>query len=219
MSGYYRSLIPEYARHALPLYGLTHDGVEWQWGEKEQTGFDRLKEALCSQRVVAHPRVNDPYILYTDACDYALGGILCQKDENGIERPIQYISAKFSPAQLKWATIEKEAYAVVYCLKKLRAYLLGSEFTVFTDHKPLLCLFTKEMVNTHIQRWAVLLAEFGAKIQYRKGKNNVRADMLSRIDNQSEIAVFDAGEEWVSLEDQNRAFLPSETYDLSDQEV
>ena len=43
--------------------------------------------------------------------------------------------------------------------------------------------------------------------------------MLSRIENQTEIAVFDAGEEWVSLEDENRGFLPSETYDLNDQEV
>ncbi len=219
MTGYYRSLIPEYARIALPLYDLMHDGTEWHWGDAEQTAFDRLKDALCSQTVMAHPKVNDPYILYTDACDYALGGILCQRDENGIERPLQYISAKFSPSQRKWATIEKEAYAVVYCLKKLRAYLLGSEFTVFTDHKPLLCLFTKEMVNTRIQRWAVLLAEFGAKIQYRKGKNNVRADMLSRIENQAEIAVFDAGEEWVSLDESDEAFLPSETYNLDDGEV
>ena len=219
MTGYYRNLIPEYARIALPHYDLTHDGKEWQWSEAEDVAFRRLKEALCSQTVMAHPKVNDPYILYTDACGYALGGILCQRDENGIERPLQYISAKFTPGQRKWATIEKEAYAVVYCLKKLRAYLLGSEFTVFTDHKPLLSLFTKEMINTRIQRWAVLLAEYGAKVKYRKGKNNVRADMLSRIENPQEIAVFDAGEEWVNLDEGSQAFLPSEMYDLDDKEV
>ena len=37
------------------------------------------------------------------------------------------------------------------------------------------------MANTKIQRWAVLLAEYGAKIEYRQGRNNIRADMLSRI--------------------------------------
>ncbi len=50
------------------------------------------------------------------------------------------------------------------------------------------------MVNTRIQRWAVLLAEYGAKIEYRKGVNNVRADMLSRIEEPSEVAVMDAGD-------------------------
>ena len=220
MTGYYRQLIPEYARKATALYALTRKDATWQWNEAETQGFESLRQALCESTVMAHPRVNDPYILYTDACNYALGGILCQIDEQGIERPIQYLSAQFTSAQQKWATIEKEAYAVVYCLKKLRAYLLGSEFVVYTDHKPLLCLFTKEMVNTRIQRWAVLLAEYGAKIQYRQGKNNIRADMLSRI-TEHEVAVFDASEEWVTLEDENtgHAFLPSETHGLNDPEV
>ena len=40
----------------------------------------------------------------------------------------------------------------------------------------------KEMQNTKIQRWAVLLSEYGGTtIQYRKGKNNIPSDMLSRI--------------------------------------
>ena len=92
---------------------------------------------------------------------------------------------------------------------------------VYTDHKPLLSLFTKEMVNTRIQRWAVLLAEYGAKILYRKGKNNIRADMLSRI-TEHELAVFDAGEEWVTLDEAGQhhtAFRPSETDDLDDQTI
>ena len=43
---------------------------------------------------MAHPDLTKPYILYTDACDLAIGGILCQEDDNGIERPIQYLSAQ-----------------------------------------------------------------------------------------------------------------------------
>ena len=60
-------------------------------------------------------------------------------------------------------------------------YLLGADFVAYTDHRPLRSIFT-EMANTKIQRWAVLLAEYGAKVQYRQGKNNIRADMLSRIE-------------------------------------
>ena len=37
------------------------------------------------------------------------------------------------------------------------------------------------MANTKNQRWAVLIAEFGADIHYREGKNNIRADMFSRL--------------------------------------
>ena len=118
MTGYYHQLIPDYARKATALYALTKEDAEWQWAEAESQGFESLTTALCDPMVMAHPKVNDPYILYTDACDYALEGILCQKDEDGVERSIQYVSAQFTGAQ-KWSTIEEEAYAVIYCLKKL----------------------------------------------------------------------------------------------------
>ena len=77
--------------------------------------------------------------------------------------------------------IEREAYALITGLKVFRPYLWGAKFDAYTDHKPLTSLFTSEMQNTKIQRWVVLLAEYGCKVQYRKGKLNVQADMLSCI--------------------------------------
>ena len=55
------------------------------------------------------------------------------------------------------------------------------------------------MVNTKIQRWAILLAEYGATISYRKGSNNIRADMLSRIP--AQIAVIDVEEPFIQPPD------------------
>ena len=100
---------------------------------------------------------------------------------------VQYVSQKLSVTQRRWATTEKEAYAIVYALQKLRPYLYGAEFVVYTDHKPLLCLFSKSMTNTKSQR----LAEYGATIKYRQGSSNIRADMLSRIAPDS-VAIIDA---------------------------
>jgi hypothetical protein len=134
MTGYYRDLIPGYARIAEPLYLLTRKSENWEWGERQSVAYEALKVALVSDRIMAHPQTDKPYILRTDACDYAIGGILCQIDEKEVERPLQYVSAQLRGAQLNWATIQKEAYAVVYCLKKLRAYLIGSEFKCL--HRP-----------------------------------------------------------------------------------
>jgi len=46
------------------------------------------------------------------------------------------------------------------------------------------------VASTKVQRWAVLIAEFGAPIRYLEGKRNIRADMLSRIRPQ-EVDVVD----------------------------
>ena len=214
MASYYRTLVKDFAAIAQPLFALTRKNVPWKWGDKESKAFQQLKIALTSGTVMAYPDTSKPYILYTDASDYAVGAILCQEDEEGYERPIQYISQQLSPTQRKYAVIEKEAFAVVFALKKLRPYLLGSDCTVYTDHKPLLAFFVGEVANTKIQRWAILLAEFGVRIKYRPGKNNVRADMLSRIKTQ-EITVIDADSEWVTPA-QVKAHLPPTVPVLAD---
>ena len=181
MTGYYRQYMPEYARIARPLTELTKKHARFHWGEEQDSAWRQLRDNLISTNVMAYPCLDRPYKLYTDACDYAVGAILVQEDDAGVERPVQYVSKQLTGAQLRWATIEKEAFAVIHALKKLRPYLYDATFTIYTDHKPLKALFVSEIKNTRIQRWAVLIAEYGAPIEYRKGPNNIRADMLSRI--------------------------------------
>ena len=195
MTGYYRQCIPHYAELAQPLTALTKKRRRFDWNSQCQAAFDSLKRALVSDSIVRYPRVDLPYKLYTDASDLCVGAILCQTHEDGVEYVVQCVSHQLSSTQQRWATIEKEAYAVVYALQKLRPYLYGAEFVVYTDHKPLLCLFSKSMTNTKIQRWAILLAEYGATIRYRPGSNNIRADMLSRLSPAS-VAIIDSANEY-----------------------
>ena len=197
MAGYYRHCLPNFAKIARPLVELTKKHHRFVWNSSHQAAFKSLKELLTSNYVMAHPDPQLPYKLYTDASDTCVGGILVQEHDDGVEHVIQYVSHQLTSTQRRWATIEKEAYAVVYCITKLRPYLYGSSFHVYTDHKPLTSLFTKQMVNTKIQRWAILLAEYGAQISYRKGRNNIRADMLSRIP--SDIAIIDVEEPFIDL--------------------
>ena len=179
--GYYRQCIPNFATIALPLTELTRTKQPFVWGPPQQESFDKLKEALVSPEVMAHPDPKKPYTLHTDASDHSIGGVLSQKDDYGKERVIYYLSHKLSETQRRWSTIEKEAYAVIYALKKLHAYLHGAEFVIKTDHKPLKSLFQSEIKNTKLQRWAIQISEYGAEIQYHPGKLNVVADMLSRV--------------------------------------
>ena len=184
-TGYYRDLIPGYARLASPLYKLTHKESEFSWSPECAKAFNQLKTALLSDNCVAYPDINRPYNLYTDACDYAMGAVLTQTDpDTDREKAVYYISHQFSGPQKRWPTIEKEAYAVVFAIEKLRPYILGCPgVNVYTDHKPLTSLFTELMRNTKIQRWAILLSQYNVNISYIKGVNNVKADFLSRLRN------------------------------------
>ena len=104
------------------------------------------------------------------------------------------------------------------CLKKLCPYLCGAEFVILTDHKPLKSLFLGEVRNTKIQRWATLIAEYGAPIEYRKGTHNIRADMLSRIKEPAWINALDTAD-WVACEQDPRDSVIWEQDGLNKEEV
>ena len=178
--GYYRNFQPNFSAIARPLTKLTKKNVHFSWSEEAQEAFEVLKQKLIEAPILAYPDVTRPYTLYTDASDYAIGGILTQDFDDG-ERVIQYVSHQLTPNRMHYPVIEKECFAIIYCLQKLKQYLLGADVTCYTDHKPLKSLFTAEMKNTRVQRWAILLDEYQVKIKYRQGIHNGRADMLSRL--------------------------------------
>ena len=59
--------------------------------------------------------------------------------------------------------------------------MYGLRFTVVTDHKPLLKLYSPSCSEpeTGIHRWSLRLQEFHFKLEYEPGLNNI-ADILSR---------------------------------------
>ena len=103
-----------------------------------------------------------PYSLYTDASDYSVGGILTQ-DTPVDEKVICYVSHQVTSIILCYPVIEKECFAIIYCLTKLSQYLLCADVTVHIDHAPLKSLFTTELKKTRVQRLSILLDEYHVK--------------------------------------------------------
>ena len=99
---------------------------------------------------------------------------------------------------------------------------MGTSFTVYTDHKPLRSLFTSEMKNTRIQRWAIILSEYGSNIDYKTGKTNVSADMLSRIagtTQEDEILVLDTSNPSFSADPMETTKEPSTSAERFDEQL
>ena len=69
----------------------------------------------------------------------------------------------------------------MWSLQKFQKYLLGKTFQLLTDHKPLVAFNKKKISNAKVNRWAMLLADYQFEIKAVKGKDNVVADILSRM--------------------------------------
>ncbi|KAI3493570.1 hypothetical protein L1887_40770 [Cichorium endivia] len=175
LAGYYRRFVENFSSIAAPLTKLTKKGEKFEWADRQQTAFQKLKQALCEAPVLALPRDGEDYVVYSDASRVGLGCVLMQKGQ-----VIAYVSRELKEAEKKYPVHDLELAAIILALKLWRHYLYGVKFVVYSDHKSLKYLFDQKELNMRQQRWMDLLKDFDCEILYHPGKANVVADALSR---------------------------------------
>jgi hypothetical protein len=177
--GYYHKFVKDFSKWAYPLNRLKRKDTPWSWGPVEQEAFEELRSQLCEAPVLRHPDFNRPFVLQTDASGYGLGAVLSQEFDDG-EHPISYASRTLEDRETRHAIIEKEALAIAWGIHHFRHYLLGRQFTVQTDHKPLLALKRIRDQNARLQKLSLKLQGYRFTIEFRAGVKNQNADLLSR---------------------------------------
>jgi hypothetical protein len=179
--GYYRRFIKNFARITKPFTTCLKKGAKIEHTDEFCRTFQFCKDILCNDPILQYPDFKKPFILTTDASNFAIGAILSQGNI-GTDLPVAYASRTLNPAECNYSTIEKELLAVVWATKYFRPYLFGRKFVIVTDHKPLQWLFNLKEPNSRLVRWRLKLEEFDYKIIYKKGKQNTNADALSRTE-------------------------------------
>jgi len=138
--------------------------VPFSWGPEQQQSFDDLKNALTSPEIMATPRIDQPLLLTTDASNMSISFNLSQMID-GRERVIEYGARGLRKAELNYSTSEKELLAVVAGVQHYHDYLNGQKFII-----------------RRLTRWNLILGRYSFEIQHTKGRENVVADALSRIE-------------------------------------
>jgi len=93
--------------------------------------------------------------------DRSLGALLAQKDDNGHEQDIYYLSRTLIGAESRYNPIEKECLALVFAVQKTRHYLVGQIIHVIFRVNPLRLLMMKSgSLNSRLAKWALLLSQY-----------------------------------------------------------
>eukprot|EP01018_Ginkgo_biloba_P010330 Gb_18703 [translate_table: standard] len=157
-----------------PLIDLTKKD-SFKWNDAAEVAFKRLKEALTMTPVLANPNFDKPFVLECDASGTGIGAML-MKDG----RQISFESCKLNEREKRMLTYNKEMLAIMHALQKWRQYLLGSKFEVKTDHSSLKHLLHQETPTDEQGKWVDKIQAFNFNITYKRGKDNIVADALSR---------------------------------------
>ena len=180
---HFRNFIPNFAAIAVPLTDMTKKGKpnHVEWSEAAERAFITLKESLIKDPILKLPDFTKRFYIQTDASEYAIGSVLMQRHGSQL-MPVVYASQKLLPRECKYSTMEKECLALVWAIKHFKDYLYGREFTLQTDHQPLIYLNKCKVSNSRIMRWALFLQPYSIHIEAIKGSENVGADYMSRIE-------------------------------------
>jgi len=112
------------SKHLIVLTKKDHEFIR---GPIQQEAFEKLKDRLCTNPVLAYPDFRQPFILTTDASKVAVTAVLSQLQE-GVERPMTYASRQLTKTEAVYSASETEMLALVWAAKHFRCYLYGKKF-------------------------------------------------------------------------------------------
>ena len=223
---FYRDFIKGFSSTASVLYKMSQSNKKFKESLKHAEvykAFQKLKDSLKSNEVLAYPNFKLPFIVQTDASSVALGGVLGQMIDNRFT-PNTYISRHLTSAETRYSATERELLAIVWAAKRLETYLYGRPVTFVTDHEPLVTMKKLKNPMGRIGRLLNKIQDLDYKLVYQPGSVNYTADLLSRPSEKLELnsiqLVVDSSVNWAAeqIADHKllslRSLVSSENVDL-----
>lgn len=179
--------------HTLLTGNKKNDKTVLKWTEETIDAFTKCKQQLANATLLAHPRSDTSLILQVDASDTAVGAVLHQLVKSELQ-PLGFYSKSLSETQRKYCTYDRELLAVYQSVKYFRHMLEGRSFAIFTDHKPLIFAFNQKAskASPRVVRQLSYISQFTTDIRHIKGKENIIADLLSRVIVDTGLSEIDA---------------------------
>lgn len=180
--GFYRQFVRNYGLISKPLMNLTRPTVPWNWTEECRLAFEALRHHLLSIQKTYHFDPELPSKLETDASDGIVAGVLSQLHLDGNWYPVGFYSHVLNGHEPNWEIHDKELFAIVESFRKWRPELMSirGRIEVYSDHRSLEYFMTTKVLTAKQVRWMEFLSDFNFLIVFTPGKDNQKADILSR---------------------------------------
>jgi hypothetical protein len=174
LTRYYHKFVKNYGKIATPLTALLKKN-SFTWTPTVAQDFQTLKTTMCTTQVLALPDFTKTFVLEYDTSGKGIGVVLMQEGQ-----PLAFTSKQLSKRNLGKPIYEKEMLAILHAVELWCPYLLGQRFQIKTDHQNLKYFLEQRIFFQEQQKWVTKLFGYDYEIIYKKGKDNVVADALSR---------------------------------------
>lgn len=107
---FHRKFVKSYASIAAPLTRLLKKGAKFDFNHECVEAFNKLREAITSDQVLAIPDLNAQFRVHIDASFTSVGMQLTQLSPDNIERTICYGGRNLTQAEKNYTVTEIEAH-------------------------------------------------------------------------------------------------------------
>jgi len=117
LAKYYRWFVKDFTKIAKPLHKMTRKDIKWNWGEKQQKAFEKLKESFTTEQVLVTLDLDREMRVEMNVLDFAMGKVLLMKCKDEKWRPVAYILKSLNKAERNYEIHNKEMLVIIQCLK------------------------------------------------------------------------------------------------------
>ena len=115
-----RRFIPNLVELMNLLQKLPKKDAKFVLTDEGKDAFKNIKDVISISPVLTSPDYSKEFQIFSCASEDTIVGVLLQKNSEGQEQPIAFMSRDLQNSKLKCTTMEKQAYALVKSLKHFR---------------------------------------------------------------------------------------------------
>ena len=113
---------------------LVHAPIRELHNDRLEKSFEEIKSILTAAPVLALYDPNKETKISADESSFGLGGVPLQKQDDQTWRPVMFISRALTPAECRYAQIEKEALALTWACEQFSDYIVGK--SIIAENRP-----------------------------------------------------------------------------------
>ena len=153
------------ADRCRPFFLLINKWKNFEWTEECAKAFQQLKDYLSRPPIMSSPEPDEVLFAYIAVGLYAVSLVLIRVN-NGIQRPVYYVSKSLHEAEVRYLPLEKAILAVVLGTHKLPHYFQAHTVVVLTQ-LPLKTILRSADYTGTIAKWGTILGVFDIKYMPR----------------------------------------------------
>ena len=100
-----------------PFFQLLNKWKGFEWTNECALVFQQLKEYLSRPPIMSSPEVDEVLFAYIAVASHAVSLVLI-RDDNGVKRPVYYVSKSLHEAEVHYLPLERAILAVVHATRK-----------------------------------------------------------------------------------------------------